>query len=148
MDQVLYNRIKINEDPEVSYFRRKIICFKIFLDKFFFLKGAEIEDLEHCSQLLVKSMIIREKYMVLSQQSFPFTTAKYLNKVFSEDQNRRTSIRSHDLTEEDFLEQNQKNDGKSLLIFSKFYPYQSPKKMKKKIPSVIYYLIYKINFIK
>ncbi len=118
MDQVLYNRIKINEDPEVSYFRRKIICFKIFMDKFFFLKGAEIEDLEHCSQLLVKSMIIREKYMVLSQQSFPFTTAKYLNKVFSEDQNRRTSIRSHDLTEEDFLEQNQKNDGKSLLIFS------------------------------
>ena len=86
-----------------------------FLNRFsfFFLKGAEIEDLEHCSQLLVKSMIIREKYMVLSQQSFPFTTAKYLNKVFSEDQNRRTSIRSHDLTEEDFLEQNQKNDGKS-----------------------------------
>lgn len=90
MDQICYNRIKINEDPE----------------------GAEIEDLEHCSQLLVKSMIIREKYMVLSQQSFPFTTAKYLNKVFTEDQTRRTSIRpSNELTEEEFLEQNgQGND--------------------------------------
>lgn len=57
-------------------------------------------------------MIIREKYMVLSQQSFPFTTAKYLNKVFSEDQNRRTSsIRNQELKEKVFLEQNRHNDG-------------------------------------
>jgi hypothetical protein len=55
-------------------------------------------------------MIIREKYMALSQQSFPFTTAKYLNKVFSEDQNRRTSIQAHDITETEFLEQNSKLD--------------------------------------
>jgi hypothetical protein len=37
-------------------------------------------------------MIIREKYMVLSQQSFPYTTAKYLNKVFVDDQSRHSSI--------------------------------------------------------
>ena len=49
--------------------------------------------------------------MVLSQQSFPFTTAKYLNKVFSEDQNRRNSIQAQqDITETEFLEQNSKLD--------------------------------------
>lgn len=30
--------------------------------------------------------------MVLSQQHFPYTTAKYLNKVFVDDTNRRSSI--------------------------------------------------------
>ena len=30
--------------------------------------------------------------MVLSQQSFPYTTAKYLNKVFVDDQGRHSSI--------------------------------------------------------
>ena len=69
----------------------------------FKFKGAEIEDLEHCSQLLVKSMIMREKYMMLSQQTFPFTTAKYLNKVFTDDQSmdRRNSIYSN---EQEYLE--------------------------------------------
>jgi hypothetical protein len=73
-NSVLYNKILINEDPE----------------------GAEIEDLEHCSQLLVKSMIIREKYMMLSQQPFPLTTAKHLNKVFTDDHkmDRRNSFYS------------------------------------------------------
>ena len=78
---------------------------------FYTLKGAEIEDLEHCSQLLVKSMIIREKYMMLSQQSFPYTTAKYLNKVFVDEssQGRRSSIFSNENKEQEFFE---KNDGK------------------------------------
>jgi hypothetical protein len=82
----------INEDPE----------------------GAEIEDLEHCAQLLVKSMIIREKYMMLSQQDFPFTTAKYLNKVFLDDPNidRRNSFFSNEKDEQDNIVQ---NDGKSFL---------------------------------
>lgn len=74
------------------------------------LKGAEIEDLEFCSQLLVKAMIMREKYMMLSQQSYPFTTAKYLNKVFLDDQNldRRNSIFLAEHCEQEFFE---KNDG-------------------------------------
>ena len=45
----------------------------------------------HCSQLLVKSMIIREKYMILSQQSFPSITAKYLNKAFLINNDRNIS---------------------------------------------------------
>lgn len=32
-------------------------------------------------------MIIREKYMMLSHQSFPFTVAKYLDKVFNDEKN-------------------------------------------------------------
>lgn len=73
---------------------------------------AEIEDLEHCSQLLVKSMVIREKYMMLCQQSFLFTTAKYLNKVFFDDHNidRRNSLFSLEQYEQDRYE---KNDGKN-----------------------------------
>ena len=45
-------------------------------------------------------MIIREKYMVLSQQGFPYTTAKYLNKVFVDDQDRHSSIFSSNLVQE------------------------------------------------
>lgn len=85
--------------------------------EFYTLKGAEIEDLEHCSQLLVKSMIIREKYMMLSQQSFPYTTAKYLNKVFVDEssQGRRSSIFSNENKEQEFFE---KNDGKFKFYFN------------------------------
>jgi hypothetical protein len=68
-------------------------------------KGAEIEDLVHCAELLVKSMIIREKYMVLSQQTFPFTTAKYLNKVFFDDKTRRNSVFTNDVQQEFFDKQ-------------------------------------------
>ncbi len=49
-----------------------------------------------CSQLLVKSLIIREKYMMLSRQSFPITTAKYLNKVFAEGRERRDLTSSNE----------------------------------------------------
>ncbi len=55
--------------------------------KKFLIKNAQIDDIEYCSQLLVKSMIIREKYMILSHQSFPFTVAKYLDKVFNDENN-------------------------------------------------------------
>ena len=54
--------------------------------------------------------------MVLSQQSFPFTTARYLNKIFSEDNNRRNSIIEPDI-EEDFFDQH--NDGKIYHINTK-----------------------------
>lgn len=59
---------------------------------------------------------MREKYMMLSQQSYPFTTAKYLNKVFLDDQNmdRRNSIFSAEQSEQEFFE---KNDGQ---YFEKF----------------------------
>ncbi len=67
IQQLFYNKIRIDEVPE----------------------DAEVEDLDICSQLLVKSMIIREKYMMLSLQSFPYTTAKYLNKVFTEERESR-----------------------------------------------------------
>ncbi len=67
VSELFYNKIRIDEVPE----------------------DAEVEDLDICSQLLVKSMIIREKYMMLSLQSFPYTTAKYLNKVFTEERESR-----------------------------------------------------------
>ena len=36
-------------------------------------------------------MILREKYMLLSQQSFPYTTSKYLKKVFEKDNSNNDS---------------------------------------------------------
>jgi hypothetical protein len=36
-------------------------------------------------------MILREKYMLLSQQSFPYTTSKYLKKVFEKDNSNKDS---------------------------------------------------------
>ena len=51
------------------------------------IKGQDIEDLEHSSQLLVKSIIIREKYMAISQQTFSNTAAKYIYKIFSNEKN-------------------------------------------------------------
>lgn len=75
-----YNKIRIDEVPE----------------------DAEVEDLDICSQLLVKSMIIREKYMMLSLQSFPYTTATFLNKVFTEDRETRES--PHVNAKADFVE--------------------------------------------
>jgi hypothetical protein len=60
---------------------------------------------------------MREKYMVLSQQSFPYTTAKYLNKIFTDkDLDRRNSIFTTDITEQDYLE----NEGK---FHSFFFPF-------------------------
>ncbi len=53
--------------------------------------------------------------MMLSQQSFPFTTAKYLNKVFIDDSTttgRRSSIFSSENKEQDFFE---KNDGRFIV---------------------------------
>ena len=73
------------------------------------IKGVEIEDLEHCSQLLVKSMVIREKYMVLSQQSFPITTANFLNQVFMDEENsnrRKSSILTTDNKLDDLFDYN------------------------------------------
>lgn len=57
--------------------------------------------------------------MVLSQQTFPFTTAKYLNKAFFDDQNmdRRNSVYSLEQYEQDLYE---KNDGTFVLIFLYF----------------------------
>jgi hypothetical protein len=75
------------------------------------LKGVEIEDLTCCAELLGKAMVIREKYMVLSQQYFPFTTAKYLNKVFVDDLNRRSSFVSLKSLEENALNLNFDDEG-------------------------------------
>jgi hypothetical protein len=36
-------------------------------------------------------MILREKYMLLSQQSFPYTTSKYLKKVFEKKNSKNES---------------------------------------------------------
>ena len=69
-------------------------------------------------------MVIREKYMMLSNQSFSYTTAKYLNRVFTEDKlmkgasggangARRNSAFPQEKNSNDKEAQEKKNDGKS-----------------------------------
>lgn len=42
-----------------------------------------LKDLQHASKSLVKALTIREKYMALSQQSFPKITARFLQSLHS-----------------------------------------------------------------
>ena len=66
-------------------------------------------------------MIIREKYMMLSLQSFPYTTAKYLNKVFTED--RRNSTKPVDLKQSDFFDQRSEGESAHLFALNGFWIY-------------------------
>ncbi|KAF5275270.1 hypothetical protein FQA39_LY06930 [Lamprigera yunnana] len=43
--------------------------------------GVPLEDLERASRLLVEALLIRQRYMRLSQQAFPTTTSNFLNSV-------------------------------------------------------------------
>lgn len=43
--------------------------------------GVHISDLEHASKALVKALILRQKYMMLSHQSFPKITARFLQNL-------------------------------------------------------------------
>ncbi|XP_064618252.1 LOW QUALITY PROTEIN: AMP deaminase 2-like [Liolophura sinensis] len=45
--------------------------------------GVPLKDLQHASKSLVKALTIREKYMALSQQSFPKITARFLQSLHS-----------------------------------------------------------------
>jgi hypothetical protein len=63
-------------------------------------------------------MVIREKYMMLSNQAFSYTTAKYLNRVFTDENKqgsasvRRSSIFPNEASDNVF----EKNDGKKQLF--------------------------------
>ncbi|CAF2480562.1 unnamed protein product [Rotaria sp. Silwood2] len=53
---------------------------------------SHIEDLEDAVGPLLRAMVIREKYMIFSLQSFPTTVVKFLTKTLEqEDQSRRAS---------------------------------------------------------
>ncbi|CAF3574892.1 unnamed protein product [Rotaria sordida] len=53
---------------------------------------SHIEDLEDAVGPLLRALVIREKYMIFSLQSFPITVAKFLTKTLEqEDQSRRVS---------------------------------------------------------
>ncbi|CAF0916390.1 unnamed protein product [Adineta steineri] len=57
-----------------------------------FTDMSHIEDLEDAVGPLLRAMVIREKYMIFSLQSFPPTVAKFLTKTLEqEDQSRRAS---------------------------------------------------------
>lgn len=43
--------------------------------------GVPLEDLEHASSLIIKALEMRERYMALSEQSFPQTTERFLRTV-------------------------------------------------------------------
>ena len=65
-------------------YTHKIISYCISLCKCnysLFHKQVPQKDLELASQSLVKALMIREKYMAMSQQSFPLITARFLQSL-------------------------------------------------------------------
>lgn len=57
--------------------------------------GVPLEDLEQASRLLVEALQIRQKYMKVSHQSFPTTTATFLHSV-NPDANAKLEEQHHD----------------------------------------------------
>lgn len=51
------------------------------------ISGVPIEDLQNASETLTKALLLREKYMARSMQSFPGTTARFLWKLTGEANN-------------------------------------------------------------
>lgn len=46
--------------------------------------GVPLADLQEASEALIKALLIRAKYMKISNQSFPITTTRFLRKVLDE----------------------------------------------------------------
>ncbi|KAK5648846.1 hypothetical protein RI129_003738 [Pyrocoelia pectoralis] len=57
--------------------------------------GVPLEDLEQASRLLVEALQIRQKYMKVSHQAFPTTTATFLHSV-NPDANAKLEEQHHD----------------------------------------------------
>lgn len=49
--------------------------------------GVPLEDLERASKLLIQSLELRERYMTMSQQSFPQTTGRFVRARQEKDAN-------------------------------------------------------------
>lgn len=72
-------------------FIRNNICAN-FVIKFV---QVPLEDLQHSSLLLVKALRIRERYMTMSHQTFPTTTARFLHSL-NADKTRTLNEIKHD----------------------------------------------------
>ncbi|KAK7487206.1 hypothetical protein BaRGS_00021558 [Batillaria attramentaria] len=64
--------------------------------------GVPLKDLEQASKILVQMLMVREKYMALSQQAFPRVTARFLQCLGEEEEftgvqetNSKTSLSEH-----------------------------------------------------
>lgn len=63
--------ISIDEHDFVPHFQRVSISGED-------TSGVPLEDLERASRLLIESLELRERYMTMSQQSFPQTTGRFV----------------------------------------------------------------------
>lgn len=75
--------------------------------------GVHISDLEHASKALVKALMLRQKYMALSHQSFPKITARFLQNL---------------LDNEDFQGSKEGYEGSCLNSQEKSHPINPPRK--------------------
>lgn len=56
--------------------------------------GVPLEDLERASTLLIEALKLRAKYMQVSDQSFPTTTARFLKTVSLKDRYENMPVKS------------------------------------------------------
>ena len=76
--------------------RRCILCHKFTENNLF---QVPLEDLQHASKSLVKALMIREKYMAMALQSFPKTTARFLQSL--EERHNMNGYQTDDIKHED-----------------------------------------------
>lgn len=64
--------------------------------------GVPLKDLAQASKVLVQMLMVREKYMAMSQQAFPNVTARFLQSLVEEEEfagvreiNSKTSLQEH-----------------------------------------------------
>lgn len=72
--------ISIDEHDFVPHFQRVSISGED-------TSGVPLEDLERASKLLIQSLELRERYMTMSQQSFPQTTGRFVRARQEKDAN-------------------------------------------------------------
>lgn len=51
-----------------------------------FISKVPLKDLEQASKILVQMLMVREKYMAMSQQAFPKMTARFLQSLVEEEE--------------------------------------------------------------
>lgn len=82
------NCFQLDEHDFVPHFQRVSISGED-------TSGVPLEDLQHSSRLLVRALRIRERYMTMSHQTFPTTTARFLHSL-NADKTRTLNEIKHD----------------------------------------------------
>ncbi|KAL3319823.1 AMP deaminase 1 [Cichlidogyrus casuarinus] len=72
---------KFNDESEAATIESAAVEFQRVLISGEDTSGVPVDDLQEASEALIKSLLIRQKYMTISHQEFHSTTQRYLNML-------------------------------------------------------------------